>query len=229
MQAPNAVGRRPLTCHHEAGHALARWRFGHATHRVVVQTRAAFEAGVGIRNHRGDLIHCEGMVEGYEICDGPHEASNLPATSASGFLDHVLTRNVDREVDLIVSCAGYVAEARYRRWSPGACAFAGALDDLAHVRKVLDEWGLNEDARREAARLAEDRAKALVRSPRGWRAVKAMADALLARGELDGGEVARLCRDAYDGREQTRQAWETAWPPRLSDLRADLMPGPTAG
>ena len=64
-------GRRSLTCHHEAGHALARWFFGYDTDRAVVQPVEAFLAGRRIRDRRGRLVTCEGMVTGYDICGWP--------------------------------------------------------------------------------------------------------------------------------------------------------------
>ncbi|MBV8613946.1 MAG: hypothetical protein JOY66_09280 [Acetobacteraceae bacterium] len=48
--------RRPLACHHEAGHALARWYFGHAFDRVVVLSTGQVAGGHRLREGRGAAI-----------------------------------------------------------------------------------------------------------------------------------------------------------------------------
>ena len=67
------TGRRPLTCHHEAGHALVRWYFGHRTDRAVVLTVEEVCAGRQVENRRGVMVACEGLVDGYDISTLPRQ------------------------------------------------------------------------------------------------------------------------------------------------------------
>jgi len=69
-----------------------------------------------------------------------------------------------------------------------------------------------------------DRATALIRSPAGWAAITAIAEALHARGQLTGQQVAKLCRAAYDGRQPEYAIWQEHWPPTLEQLRAGFVP-----
>ena len=98
--------------------------------------------------------------------------------------------------------------------------------DLEHFRAILGAWGLNDRSPdgKAAWRFAETRAKALIRSPMGAAAVQSIAEALHQRGELDGEEVAALCRDAYGGRECRFGAWTDHWPPTLAQIRAGHIP-----
>ena len=60
-------GRRLLTCHHEAGHAVARWWLGFHSDDVVVLTVDELRAGVVVMDRRGNEHHCEGHAGGYDI------------------------------------------------------------------------------------------------------------------------------------------------------------------
>jgi hypothetical protein len=80
-------GRRRLTCFHEAGHCLARWYFGYPIERVVVLTVEQVRAGVRIRNPRGELVTCEGMVVANSIDRGlPPKTSRISRATGSRLL-----------------------------------------------------------------------------------------------------------------------------------------------
>jgi len=215
--------RRFLTCHHEAGHALVRWYFGYRTSRVVVLSPEQIFAGKQLRNSRGKLIPCEGLVEGYDICSypfGPVKISGGPEEQAACDRD----RAVLRDIDLVNCYAGFVAEARYRHVSAAAAMLAGGLQDTSHAWTILEAWPLRPDERAELEAVAFMRARALVGSPKGSSAITAIAKALRDRGRLSGLQVARLCRDAYDGRECSYGAWMTCWPPTLAQIRDGYIP-----
>lgn len=216
-------GRRPLTCHHEAGHALVRWFFGYHTDRVVVQTVEAVLAGRRIRDSRGRLVSCEGMVIGYDICGYPFgrlKVAGTPEDQAE--CDRV--RAVSRDIDLINCLAGVYAEAAYTRRPLGACALAGGGGDMSDFSKLLHAWDLDDTECWTVSRAAENRAAALVRSPQGSAAIKAVADALMLRGSIPGERVASLCRKAYGGRQCAFGAWMDHWPPTLDQIRAGHIP-----
>lgn len=217
--------RRRFVCHHEAGHALARWYFGHRTDRVRVMTFEAMKAGRRFRTSRGILHYCEGLTEGYDIIGYPF--GRLPVEggrAAQAECDRI--RAISRDMDLIGCKAGYHAEAHYKRRSIFEGALRGGRDDMRHIMTILDAWELHvtEDHRHAIDDASEHRARALVRSPQGAEAIRLMADALMARGELSGAQIGALCRRAYGGRECAYGAWLNQWPPTLAQLRAGFIP-----
>lgn len=218
-------GRRRLACHHEAGHALVRWFFGHRTDRAVVLTVEEVLAGVKVENRKGIAVECEGVVEGYDICGYPFGPIQLAGGGAeeAKFNRH---RAIARDIELINCYAGFYAEALYSRVPAGEAMFAGGLADMNHARIVLDAWPLSAEERRVVELNADARAKALVRSPKGRAAIKAIADVLMDRGEIDGDEIAGLCRVAYDGLECAFGAWSNHWPPTLTRIRSGHIPEP---
>lgn len=217
-------GRRPLTCHHEAGHALARWFFGYGTDRAVVQTFEAFRAGKQVRDRRGRLVTCEGLVTGYDIHGHPWGRLELSngTPDQQAWLDR--DRAIGRDIELIYCLAGFYAEAAYTRRSVGGCMLDGGGGDMKGFGAIIDAWKLSEEEKRAVCLTAEARATALVRSPQGSAAIKAMADALMLRGQMSGERIATLCRRAYGGRECAFGAWMDHWPPTLEQIRAGYIP-----
>lgn len=216
-------GRRRLTCHHEAGHALVRWYFGHRTDRAVVLTVEDVRGGVQVENRKGGRVACEGVVEGYDIHGYPWGPLTLAGTREDqDRLAHL--RAVDRDIELMNCAAGIAAEAAYRKASAFACALWGGEGDLRTSGQILDAWYADPIESREAALAAERRAVALVRSRPGAAAIRAMADALMEAGEIDGDEIASICREAYDGRECPFGAWAERWPPTLAQIRSGFVP-----
>lgn len=217
-------GRRRLTCHHEGGHALVRWYFGHTTDKAVVLTVEEVRAGKQVENRRGVLGACEGAVDGYDIHSwpfGPRELSGATPAEAEAFQRDL---EMSRDIELINCAAGMAAEAHYRRNSVLACAIGGGDGDLQHTRDILDAWYPDRAERSTVALTAERRASALVRSPQGSAAIRAMADALMDRGEIKGDEIAFLCSQAYGGRACRFGGWAEHWPPTLAQLRAGFIP-----
>lgn len=222
-----ATGRRPLTCHHEAGHALVRWYFGHMTDRAVVLTVEEVRAGRRVENCKGGLVACEGVVEGYDICGYPHGPAgiSLDPTTAPDLLRRWA---VERDIGLILCYAGFYAEAAYRRSSVAGSMLDGGSGDMKGAAAILDAWDLTEAERSAIAWDAERRASALVRSRMGAAAIRGIAAVLLERGEIDGNRIAELCRAAYGDRECAFGAWTDRWPPTLVQIRAGHIPDPPA-
>lgn len=219
-----ARGRRMLTCHHEAGHALVRWYFGHRTDRIVVLSVEDVRAGVTVENRRGQPVRCEGMVDGYDICQPPFGPIKLPNGAPEEQAEFDRLRAIARDIELINCLAGFFAEARYRKKSAAGCMFDGGSGDMAHYRQVLDAWPLGEDERTLISAAAEARAAALVGSPSGQAAIKALSIVLMMRGEASGDEAAALFRPAYGGCECDFGAWSRHWPPTPAQIRAGFIP-----
>lgn len=217
-------GRRRLTCHHEAGHALTRWYFGHKTDRALVLTVDEVRAGKTVRNRKGVVIcDCEGIVEGYDIHGYPY-APMLTVGSAEEQKYSDYLHAINRDVELVNCFAGIIAEAHYRHASVSACMLAGGIKDMHHARILVDAWHLSHEEQQELLRLSEARAAALVRSKPGSAAIKAIANALMERGRLTGKQIARLCRKAYDSRECAHSAWNAHWPAMPKQIRAGFIP-----
>lgn len=62
-----ARGRRPLACHHGAGHAIARWQLEFHRDDVVVLALDEVRAGVTLADRRGREHRAEGLLNGYDI------------------------------------------------------------------------------------------------------------------------------------------------------------------
>ena len=201
-------GRRPLTCHHEAGHAVARWWLGHLSDEAVVLTVAEVRAGVTIPGRRGRQQHAEGAVNGYDLVEPSMQGRELAFRTEASFVEML---------------AGPCAEARYRRQSLSLCLFEGGARDLAEMARLRrDGFGDGQEGEQASAR-AVGIALSLVRSPMGWAAVQAIAAALLDRGRIDGGDVDALCSVAY-GTPYAYDRWAEAWPPTPAQVRAGFLP-----
>lgn len=221
-------GRRPLTCHHEAGHALARWYFGHRMDRAVVLTVEEVRAGAQMENRRGiPVIGCEGMVDAYSICGYPYGPAYVTIDPSTG-PEFLRLWEVSRDIALIECYAGFYAESAYRRCSVVGSILAGGDGDMKSAAAILDGWDFSEEERDLVTLSTQDRAAALVRSRRGSAAIRSMAAALQIKGEIDGDEIASLCRAAYDGRECAFGAWSSHWPPTLAQIRNGHIPDPPA-
>lgn len=221
-------GRRPLTCHHEAGHALARWYFGHRMDRAVVLSVEEVRAGAQMENRRGvPVIGCEGMVDAYSICGYPYGPAYVTIDPSTG-PEFLRLWEVSRDIALIECYAGFYAESAYRRCSVVGSILAGGDGDMKSAAAILDGWDLSEKERDSVTLSTQDRAAALVRSRMGSAAIRSMAAALLIKGEIDGDEIASLCRAAYGDRECAFGAWSNHWPPTLAQIRSGHIPDPPA-
>lgn len=211
--------RSTASCHHEAGHALTRWFFGHSTFRIVVLSDDDIRAGRWIEDRRGRVLaDAAGFVEGYGIHDPPFGPSPL----ADARIDRL--RAIARDVELVNCYAGVLAEAAYRKRSIDLCFLYGGWDDQETAIEIADAWWPIEAERKANIALAYKRATALVRSRSGGAAIAEIAAALKPTGELTGAATADICRRAYGGRECSFGAWETHWPPTLDQIRAGFVP-----
>lgn len=217
-------GRRRLTCHHEAGHALTRWYFGHKTDRALVLTVDEVRAGKVIKNRKGIVVvECEGIVEGYDIHGYPYGPMLTEGSEEEQEYSNYL-RAINRDIELVNCFAGFIAEAHYRHTSVSACMLAGGIHDMQHAQFLVDAWDLPHEEQREILRLSQARAAALVRSKPGAAAIKAVADGLMERGRLTGKQIALLCRSAYGGRECAFGAWYAHWPAMPKQIRTGFIP-----
>ena len=217
-------GRRMLTCHHEAGHALVRWYFGYRMDRVVVLRVDEVRASIKVENRRGVPVSCEGMVDGHDICQYPFGPLTLGGATPEAQAELDRLRAIARDIELINCLAGFFAEARHRKRSAAGCMFDGGSGDMARYREVLDAWTLPEDECTRVSAAAEARATALVGSPAGQAAIQALAVVLMERGEVFGDEAAALFRAVYGGRECEFGAWSRHWPPTPAQIRAGFIP-----
>lgn len=219
-----AKGRRMLTCHHEAGHALVRWYFGHLTDDIAVLSAEEVRSGTVLYGRQGNPIQCEGLVRGYDICQYPFGPMALANSTPEEQAEFDRLRAISRDIELINCLAGFYAEAHFRRRSIGGCMLAGGSGDMAHYKMVIEAWGLSDDDRWRVSASAEACASALVRSPMGQAAIQSLAGALMERGEVLGSEAATLFRAAYGGRECEFGAWGRHWPPTPAQIRAGFIP-----
>lgn len=203
------TGRRPKTCYHKAGHCLARWWFGHTFDRVLVLTTEQVAQGIQPLNRRSVLLtDVEGFMDAYDLMpmltpamlDGmggkPEDLARMQRNA-----------RVSVEMNLIECYVGAAAEARYCKCSVIAALWMGGNGDMAQVRRMLDTWYPDPDARRLADIQATQRAAALVRSEAGWQAVTALASALMERGELQWSEAEPLLAAAYGHTQPNPNAW----------------------
>jgi hypothetical protein len=212
-----SVLRRRHTAIHEAGHCLARWYFGHHTERVSVFSDAEVAAGAAIHLSQGGFVPCDGRTDGYDLAPHPSQRDRLLATAETA---RAAVARV--EMALIEGYAGVTAEAHHRRRALELCILQGGEVDMEQNGALLAIWFVDAE-QSEAASGAWRRAGALVRSPRGWQAITAIADALLERGTLSGSEIGRLCLRAY-GEAPAFEDWVDHWPPRLDQLRTGFIP-----
>ena len=217
-------GRRPLACHHEAGHAVARWWLGFHSDDVVVLTIDEAQAGVVVVDRKGNSHRCEGHAGGYDI-HMPMMRERLTVMPADDpYRDDFTARAARRtEMALVELYAGAYAEARYTRRPALACFLAGGDGDLDAARRIAAEWFETEDDAKAARHRADDIARALMRSPKGWAATRAVAAALLDRGRITGRDVEALCDAAYGGSLEYDR-WDTAWPPTPAQIRSGFLP-----
>ncbi len=201
-------GRRPLTCHHEAGHAVARWWLGHLADQAVVLTMDEVRAGVTIPGRRGREQQSEGSVVGYDLVE-PHMRGQ--------------ERAFRTEANFVEQLAGSYAEACYRRRSVSLCLFEGGAGDLAELARLrIETFGDDPEGQRAVMR-ADSISRTLVRSPMGAAAVRVVADTLLARGRINFLQIDALCSAAY-GAPFAYDRWSGAWPPTPAQVRDGYLP-----
>ena len=210
-------GRRPLTCHHEAGHAVARWWLGFRTDDVAVLTVDAVLAGETLADRRGRAQRCEGLVNGYDI--------HIPTAreQMAGLWDSVAHRanfvsqaSRRAEMAIVELYAGPYAETRYTKRSALDRFLAGGMGDVNAVREIAAGWFATEDEQKVTRAY-------LGRSPLGWAPLLAFPPPLLGGGRLDGDEVDTLCSATY-GAPFAYDRWAECWPPSPAQIHAGFLP-----
>lgn len=216
-------GPRPLACHHEAGHAVARWWLGFRSDDATVLSLEQVRSGAGIEDREGEEhLDAEGMV------NGPPIAFVLGRTQLDG-LDGAerdwMERQGVRRVDmaLVASAAGVHAEAVYRQRSLLAVFLAGGSADHADAQAIAASWHESVDERHAAVTRADRIARDLMRSYKGLCAVRLVAHALHARGRVEGNEIDALCASAY-GTSFAYDRWSKTWPPTAKQIETGFLP-----
>ncbi len=220
-----AQGRRRSTCHHEAGHALARWWLGFDTDSAAVLSGEQVRAGVDLTDHRGKTRYdLEGMVCGHGITL-PFARQIVDDSETDAVVRVRIARiaPIRVEMALVTIYAGVYAQAAFTRKSESGSFAAGGLADLDDTKTIAAEWFVEEDDQDRAHRLGERLAKALVRSPKGSAAIHAMAEVLYQCGDLDGAEIDELCSVVY-GEPYVYDRWAQAWPSTPAQIRSGFLP-----
>ena len=125
------------------------------------------------------------------------------------------SQTMGTDVSLVMCAIGIEAEARYTKRSAVACGLSGGRGDIQNAYDLL-KMRFPRPANREAASLRTERwARALVRSVPGWKAITAMAEALLERGILEWDEADALCAAAYGHQRPWLGDWMEQWPPSI--------------
>ncbi len=226
-----SAGRRPLTCYHEAGHAFARWFFGHYTDGAVVLTRDQVLRGDWPVDRKGRVQRdAEGAVQGYDMGPNPFVSPKIDKIAFNGEGEGDLVDQLKRqmrigaEIDLVDCAIGWTAEARYRKASALSCGLEGGRADATRALATA-EWLYSTEAEQSSARaLGERRARALVRSSKGWRAISAIANALIDHGIIDGDDIDTVCCEAYGiGEQLCWPAVYKAWPWPMNALKAGVL------
>ncbi len=217
--------RRRSTCHHEAGHALARWWLGFDTDSAAVLSSEQVCAGVGLADHRGKTRYdLEGMVCGHWITlPFARQIVDDSETDAAVRARIARTAPIRVEMALVTIYAGVYAQVAFTRKSETGSFAAGGLADLDDTKTIAAEWFVEEADQDRAHRLGECLAKALVRSPKGAAAIHVMAEVLYQCGDLDGAEIDELCSTAY-GEPYVYDRWAEVWPPTPAQIRSGFLP-----
>lgn len=218
-------GRRRSTCHHEAGHALARWWLGFDTDSAAVLSVEEVKAGVGLADRRGKMKYdLEGMVCGYAIhLPFARQIVDDAATDPGARAMVARTAPIRAEMSLVMIYAGAFAQAAFTKQSGTESFFTGGLADIDDAKTIAEEWFIKEVDQDRAHRQGERLAKALVRSPHGSAAIYAMAEVLYEFGHLDGTEIDALCTATY-GEPYVYDRWAEAWPPTPVQIRTGFLP-----
>ncbi len=220
--------RRLRACYHEAGHCLVRWYFSHWADRAVVLTAEQLRGGDWPMNRKEIAVTpCEGVVIGYDIGPNPYYSPSPlpPSTSEETRMQVEHSVAVETDIALVDCSIGIVAEARYTGQSAFLCALSGGGSDLDYAKRLLDMCFSDPIERASADALRYRRARALVRSPQGWKAISAVATALLAKGSVDWDEIDALHQFAYEADQPSRRDVYGKWPWSLEMLRkGDLAP-----
>lgn len=175
------------TAHHEAGHAVIDIHIGLPVKHV------------DITREGGDLGGCQGCDPDQSIII---EAASLLKARAEGRpVDPAKITPATRDwIDKMIrsQMAGPLAEMQFRgRPLQGAEVFA--VGDDRENMKTLASVRWSDDERANRLRDVGVEVTNLIREPAIWRAIEAVANALLGRGILQGDEVNALYHTAMRG------------------------------
>jgi hypothetical protein len=167
--------------HHEAGHAVRAWWLHVELIRVCIDRE---KSGSG-------------------FCERQNGTRRMLAAGAP-------VSSISVEDEASICLAGTVAEARYQRFRLRGTLSPEGSQDGANAWEVLTRW---QQARYGQADgidlwlwLIQQRVQRFLRSPKAWRAVEALATALLAHGHLVGEDAKRIITGAY-GRRGVPSHW----------------------
>ncbi len=173
-----APTEREIVAYHEAGHAAASLALGRPLARVSIVYDPATDS-------RG---RCTPLYLGAAALTMPH-------TPRTGHAREPL------ECDAVISLAGPLAEMLFR----GEPETLDAESDYTHAAEVALKLAPRAAEAQAVLDRLHDRAAALLRVPAVWRAVRAIAGALLAAefGEISGERAAELWRAEAEAAART--------------------------
>jgi hypothetical protein len=193
------------TAYHEAGHAVRTWWLRRGLDEVWID-----------QDHPGEGF-CESQTTARQML-----RAGVPVNS------------VHMRDDVSICLAGPLAEMRYRRIPLRGTLAPTGNADLSYAWEVVTLW---EQARYGHADdiglglfLIQRDTKRFLRRPKAWRAVEAVAAALLMHGHLGGEEAEQIIEAAY-GRYGFPRHWRQPFEwsdPRIGSLletRVESTPG----
>ena len=182
---------RAVTAIHEAGHCLAHIHFGLDFDNVEL----AGDSGRLSKNRLG--IEHEGRGKVHFI--------NWNLLHPRSYFDQTYPELLEgflREAEIQLACiyAGPIAQAKFMRYGLFGAILSGGQDDVRFAAKILRHWWPDEPYYRPKEKLAERRARRLIKSEQGWQVVQQIARRLLVHGAMDSDECLDIYVEVY-GRE----------------------------
>jgi hypothetical protein len=137
--------------------------------------------------------------------------------------------SISMEDEARICLAGPVAEARYQRLRLRGPLAPEGSEDAANAWEVLTRWHQASYGHADGIGLClwliQQNVQRFLRSPKAWRAVEALATALLAHGHLVGEDAERIIKGAY-GRRGIPPHWRQPFEwsdPRIGPLLYAVM------
>jgi hypothetical protein len=186
------------TTYHEAGHAVRAWWLQRDLD------------GVSIDHSRPG----EGRCYGVQCCSHALLLAGAPVNANQ------------LEDDISIDLAGPLAEARYRRVRIQGLFDPTGMQDVALAWETAKLWTQATGSTAESADvllwLMQQATQRFLQRSKAWRAVEALATALLEHASLEGEEAAQIIAEAY-GRRGFPQHWRQ---PVTWSISIPEMPSP---
>ena len=184
---------------HEAGHAIAHWYTGTLFLGVFLRTPQEVLAGPYI-DRKGHECDCFGGVESpsraepkgrmlgkddWHIDEITLGDQNGDSKSSNELAKLKAIMRSEMEIGVITFLSGPIAQARFSHESIAAAYIGGGRSDIEEIRARINDFCRSEQEDSELWNRLEKRTCAMLREPRVWEAVLAVADKLRQRGRLE--------------------------------------------